>query len=380
MSMSGLVGEGGLLVHEWIEASGGAEKVLDAFHEIAPGADIFCLWNDAPERFPHTRVSESWLSRTPLRNRKAASMAVMSRAMRNAPTSALDWALVSSHSFAHHFAVESGRRRVPTFVYAHTPPRYLWAPEVDPRSASLAVRALGPLYRGIDRRQAGNGAHYVVNSHFVAERALRAWGFETPVIHPPVDVPHVRAQLAVPLQESEARLIDALPGTYVMGASRFVSYKRLDRVIDMAEELDVPAVICGSGPDESSLRQRAATAGVPVHILIRPPDPVLFQLFRNALVFIFPPIEDFGILPVEALAAGARIVVNAEGGAGEIVEMLGGGITHDFKPGAARETVDRAIVSPVPSSDLVEARLGKARFQDDVRGWLRRGGIDLTES
>lgn len=379
MEISGRVGEGGLLVHEWIETSGGAEKVLDAFHELAPGADIFCLWNDAPQRFPHTSVTESWVSRTPLRNRKAASMAVMSRAMRNAPTMAHDWALVSSHSFAHHFAVESGRRRVPTFVYAHTPPRYLWAPEVDPRSASLAVRVLGRLYRGIDRRQAGNEAHYVVNSHYVARRALRAWGFETPVIHPPTDVRHVRAQLDVPLQESEALLLDALPNTFVLGVSRFVSYKRLDLVIDMAEELDIPAVICGSGPEESFLRQRAATASVPVHILIRPSDPLLFQLLGRALVFIFPPVEDFGILPVEALAAGARIVVNAQGGAGEIVELLGGGITHDFKPGAAREAIERAVVSPLPSPDLIEARLGKARFQSDVRRWLRRGGIDLTE-
>lgn len=380
MEISGRVGEGGLLVHEWIETSGGAEKVLDAFHELAPGADIFCLWNDAPLRFQHTSVAESWVSRTPLRNRKAASMAVMSRAMRNAPTMAHDWALVSSHSFAHHFAAESGRRRVPTFVYAHTPPRYLWAPEVDPRSASLAARTLGSLYRGIDRRWAGSGAHYVVNSHYVAERALRAWGFQPPVIHPPADVRHVRSQLSALLQESEARLLESLPSPYIVGASRFVPYKRLDLVIGMAEELDIPAVICGSGPEETALRQRAAAASVPVHVLIRPSDPLLFQVFANALVFVFPPVEDFGILPVEALAAGARILVNAKGGAGEIVNLLGGGSVHDFKPGAAHEALERALLSPRPAPGLVEARLGKVRFQQDVRSWLRQGGIDLTES
>src|SRR5256885_922448 len=107
----------GLIVHEWVGAHGGSEKVVDAMLEAFPAAELLCLWNDAADRFPSVKVRESWLARTPLRRNKALALPLMSRTWRRTNISEYDWALVSSHLFAHHIAYNGRRRKVPTFVY-----------------------------------------------------------------------------------------------------------------------------------------------------------------------------------------------------------------------------------------------------------------------
>ena len=113
----------GVLVHEWIEETGGAEKVLDEFSKIFPTSDIFCLWNDHPDRYSPGRVRESWVAGTPLRGRKSLGVPLFPSLWNNAPLANYEWALVSSHLFAHHVASGRKMRQVPTFVYAHTPAR-----------------------------------------------------------------------------------------------------------------------------------------------------------------------------------------------------------------------------------------------------------------
>lgn len=92
----------GVLVHEWIERSGGAEKVLDEFVNCYPDADLYCLWNDAPERYSTTDVNESALAATPLRRSKALALPAMPFTWRGLANRDYDFALISSHLFAHH--------------------------------------------------------------------------------------------------------------------------------------------------------------------------------------------------------------------------------------------------------------------------------------
>jgi hypothetical protein len=97
----------GLIVHEWLEPRGGAESVVDAMIEAFPDADLFALWNDARGRYPE--VQESWIARTPLRRHKGLVIPVLPVTWRTVPLrEEYDWALVSSHLFAHHIRV--GRR------------------------------------------------------------------------------------------------------------------------------------------------------------------------------------------------------------------------------------------------------------------------------
>ena len=109
----------GVIVHEWIEKTGGAEKVLDAMIGCFPDADIRVLWNDAQDRYPGRRVGESWLSRTPLRRSKALALPLMPLTWRNLSASkAYEWMLVSSHLFAHHAKFLGTNRDIPKLVYA----------------------------------------------------------------------------------------------------------------------------------------------------------------------------------------------------------------------------------------------------------------------
>ncbi|GAA1799535.1 glycosyltransferase [Leucobacter iarius] len=361
----------GLIAHEWIERFGGAEKVLDAFVDLFPRADVFCLWNDAPERYT-VEPRESALARTPLRGRKALAMPAMSPVWRNLHNHGYDWLLVSSHLFAHHadFAGLAPERK---FVYAHTPARYLWEPELDARGSSPAVRAFAPYFRALDARAARDHRNVAANSAFVRERIRRTWNIDARVIHPPVDV--ARLQGTTDWRErlvgGEADRFATLPGTYLLGASRFVPYKALDRVIDAGVASGLPVVIAGSGPDEARLRAHAEASGAEVRFIIEPSDSMIAALMQHAIAYVFPPVEDFGIMPVEAMALGTPVVVNAVGGASEsLVDGHTGVTVPDFSSATLAHAV-AATGSMNPDICRARAReFSTASFQGEIRSWM----------
>ncbi len=171
----------GLIAHEWIESSGGAEVVLDAMLAAFPDADVRCLWDDAPHRFPSRNVRESWLARTPLRRHKALAAPFSALAWRGMHADqGYEWVLASSHLFAQHASVRHAQ--IPKYVYAHTPARYLWAPELDVRGQQPLVRAVAPGFRALDRRRAQEVTAIAANSRYVRERITRSWERDSVVI------------------------------------------------------------------------------------------------------------------------------------------------------------------------------------------------------
>src|SRR5665647_2770733 len=203
----------GLIVHEWIERFGGAEKVLDAMVGTFPDADVLCLWNDVPElRYPGRDVHETWLARTPLRRSKAAALPFMPATWRLQDAVEPDWILASSHLFAHHVRLRNAPD-VPKYVYVHTPARYLWAPELDARGQGVLPRLIGPSLKRLDRRRAQETTEFAANSEYVRARIQRAWGRDARVIYPPVEVDRI---MSVPdwseqLSEAEHALFVVLP-------------------------------------------------------------------------------------------------------------------------------------------------------------------------
>lgn len=363
----------GLLVHEWIERIGGAERVLDEFVAAYPDADVLALWNDAPGRYV-SRVHESVLAATPFRRHKAAAMplmpAVWSHAARRLGDH--DWALVSSHLFAHQVVVP-GVEPERHFTYVHTPARYLWTPELDDRGRSLAARIAGPGLRALDRRRALRLRNVAVNSSFVQDRVLRAWGVESVVIHPPVDVERVRDAVTAPgrLTDAERTALDALPSGFVLGASRFVPYKELDTVIALGAASGRPVVLAGRGPDEPRLRALAAAAPVEVVFVIAPSDVVLAHLFERAAVFAFPGVEDFGIVPVEAMAVGTPVIASARGGACDTVSTRTGVHLTSTDRDELREAVERAVQMDPDDCRAAADRFASARFRREIRSWMQ---------
>jgi glycosyltransferase involved in cell wall biosynthesis len=170
----------------------------------------------------------------------------------------------------------------------------------------------------------------------------------------------------------DADILAGLPTEYVLGASRFVRYKRLDLVIEAGEAVGLPVVLAGSGPEEGLLRERAATARTPVHFVLKPSNELLYALFQNALVFVFPAVEDFGIMPVEAMACGTPTIVGRLGGAVESVSLLDGGAVFEV-PAADefRRAIDKAAASD-RGTTLSErtSRFSRQRFRREVQSWV----------
>lgn len=366
----------GLIAHEWIERVGGAERVLDSFADMFPDADMFCLWNDAPGRFGQRNVRESVLARTPMRKKKALALPLMPAVWNDVgdKSKVYDWMLISSHLFAHQARVpklDPARK----FVYVHTPARYIWSPELDGRGDSLLARTAGPALRGLDRRRAQKLEKVAANSEFVRERIQRTWGIDSTIINPPVEVERLQSMgdWAEALGEHERAVLESLPETFVLGASRFVPYKRLDVVIDAGAAAGIPVVIAGSGTTaaENQLIAHAESVGARLHMVRRPSDELMAALMQRALVYVFPPVEDFGIMPVEAMALGTPVVVNAEGGAAEsVIDGVTGAHLQSFSPADLRDGIERALAGSADDARSRAEDFSLGRFAVRVSDWM----------
>jgi glycosyltransferase involved in cell wall biosynthesis len=216
-------------------------------------------------------------------------------------------------------------------------------------------------------------ATYAANSDFVRRRMAAAWGVEARIIYPPVDVTEIEQveNWSSRLAAEEAAVLAGLPDGYLLGASRFVPYKRLDLVIEAGEAADRPVVLAGGGPELGRLRAAAETATVPVHFVGRPSTELLWALYQRAAVFVFPAVEDFGIMPVEAMAAGAPVLAQAVGGTAEsVVPGLTGALTTFASRASIKEGV--AIALSTRRADRCQhAGIFRAeRFRDEIRAWV----------
>lgn len=365
----------GIIVHEWISRTGGSEKVLDVMVQTFPHADVLCLWNDVPEcRYPGRTVRESWLARTPLRRSKALALPFMPFIWTKSEPGGYDWALVSSHLFAHHVKFANQGEDFRKYVYVHSPARYIWNPELDGRGKGLLPQVLSPALRALDRKKAQEAYSLVANSEYVRQRIQQAWDRDSKVLYPPVDVARIQGMesWADELSEAERVVFDRLPRPFVLGASRFIPYKRLDLVIKTAEASDLPVVLAGSGPEERKLREQAEQANILVNFVLDPSDTLLYALYEAASVFVFPAIEDFGIMPVEAMALGTPVVVRSIGGGSETVidGVTGAHVSECQSPEELEAAVVRAIDTDSEACRHRAKEFDVDRFAVRLRSWV----------
>lgn len=350
--------------------------MLEAMSRVFPDADILCLWNDSTGRFAPERIHESWLAKSPLRRSKALALPFMPATWRRLPDRNYDWALISSHLFAHHARFEGGVLDVPRFVYVHTPARYIWTPELDMRGNGIAAQLAARVLKPLDRRRAGETAHFAANSRFVQRRIADAWQVESQVIHPPVEVTQIQSggPWRDRLSSEDEAVLESLPADFLLGASRFIPYKRLDTVIRTAELTGRPVVLAGKGSEYERLRALAAASSVPVHFVIAPSRELLYALYEAAALYVFPAIEDFGIMPVEAMAAGAPVLAQAIGGASESIVSGVTGETTTFESDSDIRSAVETALSTREDARRQHARMFTAeRFANDIQTWVSNG-------
>lgn len=296
------------LVHDWLTGMRGGEYVLEAIAELFPQAELFTLVF-VPGKVSTTLSSlkrhTSVLQRIPgIESSYRHFLPMMPKLIEQFDLSDFDLVISSSH------CVAKGVRKNPTSMhvsYVHAPMRYIWDRFDDyfgKGRASLSVRIAAKGVRSYlqnwDRKvttpERVDGL--IANSHFIAQKIKEIYQRDSKVIAPFVD--------------GERFSTPRKPGKEYLIVGAFAPYKRVDLAVQAFNELGLPLWIIGGGQDEKKLREMA---GPTVQFLGALTNAEIADHFSRCKAFVFPGKEDFGITPLEAMAAGAPVIAYGEGGA-----------------------------------------------------------------
>jgi glycosyltransferase involved in cell wall biosynthesis len=350
------------IAHDFIR-HGGAEKCLEQFHQLWPEAPIHTLLD---ERNPMTAgwdVRSSWLQGlVPPRYYRWPLVLYPGMVDRLRVDPDLDLLVTSSVSWMKSLRAPAG---VPHLCYLYRPMMFGY----ERQEVFLATypRAVRPLLRRIvqrivrwDQRHADAPDLYVACSGWIAQLVRKHYRREAEVLYPPVRIE--------PFVEAGKR---TAPGDYFLTALRLESYKRVDIAVEACTRLGLPLKVAGRGPELERLRQMA---GPTVEFLGFVSDEQLVELVAGCRAFLFPSEEDFGIAPVEAMAAGRPVVALGRGGPAETVVP---GLSGVHFP---EQTAD-AVVAAVRELDRmpVDAAVIRATAEGYSEAAFRAGFLALAQ-
>ncbi len=349
------------VVHEWLTIPGGSEQVVVELLEMFPQAELFCSIYD-PTPWPPTiterPVHASRLSRLPgAVAHYQRLLPLMDRTYRSFDLSGFDLILSSNHAFAKNVLAPPGALHV---CYCHTPMRYAWDEDfLEGEQLGRIPRLALPLLLGRLRRQDLRGAAgpdvLVANSRHVAARIERCYGRTAEVVNPPVDVQHY---LGVP----------RAPEDFYLTFGRVVPYKRVDLAVAACARLGRPLKVAGDGRALDAVRA-AAPPDAGVEFLGRVSERERDALLGGARALLFAGEEDFGIVPVEAQAAGVPVIAYGVGGAAETVCDGRSGVLFDEPTVAGMASaIERFERLAMAEADVRAnaARFGRERFHMEM--------------
>ncbi|MEV0686396.1 glycosyltransferase [Nocardia sp. NPDC050378] len=340
------------IVHERFTEFGGSEAVVGEFVETWPDAAVFApIVAPGGLREPVRAVHDTWLSRahTVTGGRHAPLLPLVPRALRRMPLRDFDVVVVSHHAFATQAALATD---APVVAYVHSPARWAWdrefrAQEAGGRLGQLALGALGTFARRGELRAAPRLTHVVANSHAVADRVRDWWGLPASVVNPPVQVARFTPDPGVARED------------FFLCAGRLVPYKRADLAIRAAQRAGVRLVVLGEGRFRDQLDE---LAGPETTFLGATSADVLQDMYRRCRALLMPGIEDFGIVPVEAMACGTPVLAVGAGGSLDTVRP---GVTGEYVPPGHDDAVVAALAERMRDFDPGTYDAAKIRAHAD---------------
>ncbi len=298
------------LIHYWLTSDRGGEKVLRALCDLFPQADIFThVYDDdfVNKRFPGHKIKTTFIGSLPFaKKRYQFYLPLMPMALEELDLSEYDLVISSESGPAKGVIASPGAYHV---CYCHSPMRYVWDQySVYKSQASPLKRAVMPMLasslRQWDYASAARVDTFVANSNLVAQRIGKYYRRDATVVHPPVNV-----DLFDPAVHGLKD--DDLSDTYLW-AGQLVPYKRPDIAVKAFTQMGKKLLVIGTGEEERRLRAMAGpTVKFAGHVSLEE----LQTAYASCKALIFPGLEDFGIVPVEAMASGTPVIALGAGGA-----------------------------------------------------------------
>lgn len=360
------------IVCDFLTKMGGAQKTLLALHELYPDAPIYCLLYDekgTSGRFKDCQIISTSLQKNPgfIRKRPKLLVGRFARAIEEFDLSKYDVVISSNDSFAHGVITKPETFHL---CYCHTPARYLW----DWHSEYLAENNIGYNMKGLvvrnllhkqriwDRISADRVDHFVANSENVKNRIKKYYLRDADVAYPPVDV-------------DEIQITTKPPKDYYLIVSRLEPYKKIELAIRACNNLKKKLIIIGEGSAAIYLK---SIAGQMIQFVGWKDDKDLYEYYRNCKAFIFPGEEDFGITPVEAMAAGRPVIAFRKGGTLEtIIDEKTGLFFDEPTVDSLIETIqrlDEKYDTFIPDNCRTQAeKFSKEKFLASIKDYVENG-------
>ena len=352
------------IVHYWLVGMRGGEKVVEALCEMYPQADIFTHVY-APEmisdRIKQHHIIPTFINALPRAARMYKTyLPLMPLALEQIDLRGYDLVISSESGPSKGIIPPADALHV---CYCHTPMRYIWNMYHDYRDGAgrltrLMMPPLSHYLRMWDVSTAARVDSFVANSATVARRIRRYYGADSTVIHPPVDTSAF--SVAGPGER----------GDFYLMAGELVSYKRPDLAVHAFNEMKLKLVVIGGGEMLDELRR---IAGPTVTIMGTQPFEILKQHYARCRALVFPGEEDFGMVPVEAMASGRPVVAFGRGGATETVaDGISGVFFAEQTVGAISAAVRRLASLDIDPAKIAAhaSRFGREQFFQKMRAHI----------
>jgi glycosyltransferase involved in cell wall biosynthesis len=337
------------IVHYWLVAMRGGERVIERLLRLFPDADLFTHVLD-PHQMSSTinraRITTSFINRLPMSKRLYQYyLPLMPIALEEFDLSGYDLVISSESGPAKGVITRPGSLHL---CYCHSPMRYLWDHyhQYKARANPLARLAMPLMYHRLRQWDVSSSARvdrFVANSNFVRQRIDKMWRRDADVVHPPIDTSLFTPSVDI--------------GEFYLWVGQMVPYKRPDLVVDAFNANGLPVVMVGSGAMAKQLRARARPN---ITFVERMNFNELRQAYARCKALIMTAEEDFGITPVEAMASGRPVIAYGRGGAlDSVVEDRTGLFFQQQTPEALAEAVERMerfLVHFDPKEALRQAR------------------------
>lgn len=364
------------LVHDYLADYGGAERVLEAIHELFPDAPVYVAFIDRQrlgrhaERFADWDIRQSWLRFIPGHRKLFSPLRIFAPSFfRRFDLSDYDLVISSSNAyFAKAVRVPNGVH----VCYCHTPPRALWGYSTQTRWKERRLTRIGGtlinhFLRPLDVQYSRAIDHLIANSKETQARIKKFYRRESQVIYPPASLAESSSQT---VSSSADRRSDQAPFLFI---SRLAWSKHPELAVAACNALELPLVVAGEGALYEELRR---LAGPTVQVVGGVSDVRLTGLYAAARALIYPvEDEDFGIVPVEAMQHGLPVIAHASGGPLETVRDGVTGVQFTELTEAGVRAAIQSFISQEASFDSATIRahaeqFSKTSFQNAIRAYL----------